>query len=191
MGSKIVINHAISGRLRLTVPALGRIRDHAFVAQAFEAMAGIKNVRLVPLIQSLIIEYDPKHLGQNQVMQFVSIFFNPSKKVSQSTVESVKREMRGSVIRSAVSGSLLLIAFLRNRRGGSLDLLDYAAVASAAYTALSHGENNLNHPDVLIAILSLLSLGPSNILRAAVITWAFNLIEIINDFRRQPYALGY
>jgi len=193
MSNKIVINHAIPGRIRLTVPTLEKAKHHAFIKEAFQALAGIKATRIVQEIRSIIIEYDTGLLSQNQVLQFATMFFNPAKKVSQMSLDQIDRELRNSVLRSALSGSLLLVAFFRHRAGlagPGLDYLDYLAVASTAYATLSHGENNLNHPDVLTMILSMLSLGPTNILRAAVITWAFNLIEIINDVRRHPYALA-
>jgi len=192
MSSKILINHAIPGRLRLTVPSLERTKHHAFVKEAFHAISGIKGVRIVKEICSIVIEYDKTLLSQSQVLQFAIMFFNPTKKVSQISRDQLNRELRNSLLRSALSGSLLLASFLRHRAGlagPSLDYLDYLAVASTAYATLSHGENNLNHPDVLTMILSTLSLGPTNILRAAAITWGFNLIEIINDVRRHPYPL--
>ena len=63
-------------------------------------------------------------------------------------------------------------------------LLAYSAVIATGYAVLSHGTNNkLRHPDILIGILSLGSLGPANVLHGAMVTWAVNVLELLHEMR--------
>ena len=186
---KHTINHMIPGRIRLTIPALADIQDYQFIKELFESVRGITKLRVIPLIQSMVIEYDAKLLNQNQIMQCVDLFFYQPKKNTQFSQNKIKRDMRNNILRSGGSGLLLLIALLRKNINAIPDAFDYLVLLSTSYTALSHGEDNLNHPDVITGMLSILSLGPNNILKAAALTWVVNLIEIINDIRRNSYLL--
>ena len=186
---KQTINHMIPGRIRLTIPALADIEDDSFLKELFESIRGIKNLRVIPLIQSMVIEYDSKILNQNQVLQCVNLFFYQPKKNSQFSQNQIKKDMRNNIIRSGASGLLLLIALLRKSLKAPPDAFDYLVLLSTSYTALSHGEDNLSHPDVITGMLSIFSLGPNNVLKAAALTWVVNLFEIINDIKRNSYLL--
>lgn len=180
------INHLIPGRIRLTIPALANMKDYTFIEETSESMVGINHVRIVPMIQSMVIEYDKSILNHQQILQFIGVFFQKS--------QPVKFDMKTNLLRSGISGLLLLIAFLRKNKArvtGQTDTFDYlAAITTTGTTLLSHGDyNRLNHPDVIGGIISMISLGPEHILQVALVTWAVNLIEVFNDWRRNSQFL--
>ncbi|WP_375537119.1 hypothetical protein [Alteribacillus sp. HJP-4] len=68
-------------------------------------------------------------------------------------------------------------------------MLDYAVVISTAYTLLSHVENKFRHPDVITGILSMLSMGAGNILQVVMVTWAVNVLELLNEASKNKLVL--
>lgn len=154
----------------------------------FESIKGIENVRIEPIIQGMIIHYNQTELNHKHVLRYISLFFQQAQ-ADIHTLLPGREELRKDLIRSFISGSLLLAAFLRNNVKHRPDAFDYLVVISTSYTVLSHGENKLSHPDVITGIISMLSLGAQNILQVAMVTWVVNLIEVFNDMRRSSQLL--
>ena len=95
-----------------------------------------------------------------------------------------KQGLRKAIIRSAMTGLLLLVALIKKRFINQMDVFDYLVVISTAYTVLSHGEEDqYKHPDILTGIISLFSLGASNLLHVCIVTWAVNVLEILHDIK--------
>jgi hypothetical protein len=156
----------------------------------FSALKGIKNVKIEPIIQSMVIEYEPNVVSKKLILRYISLFFRQTHfDPLDRLMVQVRPDIRKDILRSICTGFLILIASLRKGISSKPDLLVYAAVISTAYTVLSHGENKMRHPDVLTGIFSMFSLGANNILHVAMVTWAVNVLEIFHDMRRSQQLL--
>lgn len=164
------------------------MKEYKDIEEMFQSIKGIEQVRIEPIIQSMIIHYDPKTLQAKEIVHYTSLFFL---KIQDKSLQlfSPKSHLKADLYRSLFSGVLLLIAFLRKTVVHRPDAFDYLVVISTSYTVLSHGENKLRHPDVMTGLISMLSLGPQNILQIAMVTWAVNLLEVFNDMRRSKQLL--
>lgn len=178
----------IPGRIRLIVPALSSIRDYEAVEEMFESIHGIKHVRIEPVIHSIAIKYDTREINPKKILRFVHLFI-PERVFLNNKNFSQNSELKKDIIRSLVSGALLLVAYLRRNGSHTPDILDYLVIGSTSYTVLAHGENNLSHPDVITGIFSMLSLNAGQILKGALVTWVVNLMEVVNDLRRSSHIL--
>ncbi|MGN1400797.1 MAG: HMA2 domain-containing protein [Bacillus sp. (in: firmicutes)] len=183
MNSTYKIVHSIPGRIRLIIPSLSSTNEHSTIEKLFLSVTGINRVRIEPIIQSMVIEYDPLRTDLSHLLEFV-VLFSPRVQETQVPLFSPKGDLQKDLLRSVVTGILLLIAFLRKTVKHRPDAFDYLVVISTSYTVLSHGENKLRHPDVITGLISMLSLGSQNILQVAMVTWAVNMIEVFNDLRR-------
>lgn len=186
MTANFEIVHAIPGRLRLYVPAIKHAGNDNSLQAMFESLKGIEHVRIEPVIQTMVIKYNPSELNWGELQQAADLFLNRhSWGKSMNEREKHRISLKKDLLRSAVSGILLAFTLWR-RRGGVLkpDILDYLTVIATSYTVLSHGENRLTHPDVLTGIISIALTGTENILRVAFITWIVNLAEVVNDIRK-------
>lgn len=154
----------------------------------FESIKGISQVRIEPIIHTMVIHYDKNELNHKHVLRYVSLFFQQFHLESRPIMPK-RDDLRSELIRSFVSGVLLLATFLRKNVPHRPDLFDYLVVISTSYTVLSHGENKLSHPDIITGIFSMVSLGTQNILQVAFFTWIVNLIEVFNDLRRSKQLL--
>ncbi|MBM4764527.1 HMA2 domain-containing protein [Bacillus sp. B15-48] len=180
--SVATVVHDIPGRLRLIIPALNEKKDFDQIKQMFSSIKGIHDVRIEPIIQSMVISYNHEKIGKNIIVRFVNLFFKHSKLNTLDYIMfNFKPKLRKDFFRSILTGFILLLAYLNKTSGKVPGILDYAAVISTAYTVLSHGENKLGHPDVITGIVSMLSIGSSNILHVALVTWGVNVIELLND----------
>jgi len=184
MRVKYTIEHVISGRVRLIVPTLKQVHDPMLVQETICLIGGINSVRIEPIIQSIVVTYDETKLHYKQVIEFVQLSVYQYYEKSPLALDQAKKDMRNSLIKSAVSGILLLAAATRKTVRSTPDVYDYLAVISTSYTVLSHGEDKISHPDVITGIVSMLSLGSKNIIQTATLSWFVNLIEIFNDWRR-------
>lgn len=156
----------------------------------FTSLKGIKKVKIEPIIQSMVIEYEPNIIGNKVILRYISLFFRQTHfDPLDRLMVQVRPDMRKDILRSICTGFLILIASLRKGIGPKPDIFDYAAVISTAYTVLSHGEKKMRHPDVLTGIFSMFSLGANNILQVAMVTWIVNLLEIFHDMRRSHQLL--
>ncbi|MBY0123767.1 HMA2 domain-containing protein [Bacillus sp. S/N-304-OC-R1] len=190
MEIKYRIAHSIPGRLRLIIPALSDKNDYLNIEHMFSALNGIKKVRIEPIIHSMVIEYEPHSISRNVILRYISLFFRQTQfDPLDRLMVQVTPDIRKDFLRSLGAGCLILIAYLRKGISPVPDFFDYAAVISTAYTVLSHGENKMRHPDVITGIISMFSLGPQNILKVAMVTWAVNVLEIFNDMRRSQRLL--
>ena len=176
------IRYHIPGRMRLYVPALQHMDESKAVCELFESIKGIRHVRIEPLIGAMIVEYDPAFMSKKQLLRNIGLFFHQLSddfRVLQSQSGNVRKDL----MKSMMTGILLLIAFIRKVNNPMPDLFDYLVVISTSYTVLTHGENKINHPDVLTGIVSMASLGSQKILQVSLLTWIVNLIEVINEIR--------
>ncbi|QST01064.1 hypothetical protein IMZ31_05720 [Pontibacillus sp. ALD_SL1] len=188
MERTFTIIHDIPGRLRLNIPALYDKQDYTQIRDMFSSIKGIISVRIEPRIQSMILQYNDELINKKVLLRFVSLFFKQTRfDPLDNLMVNMKPSLRKDVLRSMVTGFLLLLAYTR-KRSSVPGLLDYAVVISTAYTVLSHGEHKFRHPDVLTGIVSMLSLGVGNILHVATVTWAVNVIEILNEAYRSKHA---
>lgn len=174
--------------MRLSVPALAVTTEHSAIKEMFESIRGIVNVRIEPIVQSLVINYDQHILNSKNVLRYVGLFFQSFDGTNPMMLGS-KKKIAADLLRSFISGALLIAAFLRKHTKRRPDAFDYLVVISTSYTVLSHGENKLSHPDVITGIISMLSLGAENILQVAMVTWVVNLLEVFNDMRRSSLLL--
>ncbi|WP_191559769.1 HMA2 domain-containing protein [Metabacillus idriensis] len=188
MNPKFYILHNIPGRLRLQIPSLRDRMDFKEIEQLFSSLKGISFVRIQPLIHTMLIEYESFSISCNIICRYVSIFFQQTR---LDPLDDIMIHMhpatRSDWLRALFSGGLLLLAGIRKSSFHKPDILVYGAVAATGYTVLSHGTiNKIRHPDVLTGILSLLSLGPSNMLYVAMITWIVNVLELLHETRNFP-----
>lgn len=179
---KYKIVHAVPGRVRLSIPILEQVRDHDSIKEMFESITGIEHVRITPEINSMVIIYNSRKLDKRIILKDIGLFFSQLED-DQLPKDLDRKQMLGAIVKSIISGILILVAFLRRNGRLSPDVFDYLVVISTSYTVLSHGENRLSHPDVLTGIVSMVSLGAQNILSASLIAWFVNLIEVIIEVR--------
>jgi hypothetical protein len=190
MVGNYVIGHDIPGRLRIIIPALGDKRDYPEIEHMFSSLKGISKVRIEPIINSMLIEYQSDIVNRNEVLEYIFLFFNQTDfNPLNNIIGPVPPTVRKDMFRSIISGLLILVAYTRRTINKRPDSLDYAVVISTAYTVLSHGKNKLRHPDVITGIVSMLSLGTKNILHVTLVTWAVNLLEIFHDIKRSRASL--
>ncbi|MBN8211147.1 hypothetical protein JI666_20725 [Bacillus sp. NTK071] len=190
MEATFAIAHDIPGRIRLIIPALIDKQDHEQISQLFSSIKGIEEVRIEPLIQSMVISYNTSNMNKKIILRFISLFFKQTMfDPLDDFMVTITPALRKNFLRSLVTGFLLLLAYLRKSSVATPGFLDYAVVISTAYTVLSHGQNKLRHPDVITGIVSMLSLGTGNILHVATLTWAVNIIELLNDMNKSKALL--
>lgn len=184
MAKGLTVVHDIPGRLRLISPLLREQKDITSVHDLLMSIRGVFSVRIEPIVQSILIEYDSKIVLKNTLIKHLKTilrqtYFDPIDQL----LSKVNPEIRKDLFRSMVTGFLILIAYLR-KSGRHPDSLDILVVISTAYTILSHGKNKLKHPDVITGIVSMLSLGSKNILHVSLATWAVNLVELYLDLKK-------
>ena len=149
------------------------------------SVTGIEKVKIEPIIKTMVILYNTEKISKETIFQYMNLFFqkktwNPVQSMVYSTPG-----LRKAIIRSAVTGLLLLGAAIKKRYTSKIDVFDYLVVISTAHTVLSHGgEDRYKHPDILTGIISLFSLGASNLLNVCMVTWAVNVLEILHDIKR-------
>ena len=154
------------------------------IKRILQSITGIQEVRVEPIIKTILINYDTSKRHVKDILYYLTALFSDKKEEPSPHLFSTREGIRKDIWRSIISGSLLLIAFLRKNVKAHPDMFDYLAVISTSYTVLSHGENKLRHPDVITGLISIVSLGSHNILQLALATWIVNLIEVFNDIRR-------
>ncbi|MGM9928918.1 MAG: hypothetical protein ACI35P_13305 [Bacillus sp. (in: firmicutes)] len=174
----------------MNIPDLANTSEYKIIGEMFQSIKGIVHVRIEPIIQGMIIHYDIQEVQAKDIIRYVSLLF-PQLQDDSLQLFSKKKHLKADLSRSLFTGVLLLIAFLRKRVIHRPDAFDYLVFISTSYTVLAHGENKLRHPDVMTGLISMLSLGPQNILQVAMVTWAVNLIEVFNDMRRSKTASLY
>jgi hypothetical protein len=156
----------------------------------FSALHGVISVRIEPIIQSMVIEYQSEQINRGLVLGYVSLFFKQTHfDPLDDIMVNIRPSVRKDLYRSFLSGLFIFIAYTRRTMKSQPDPLDYAAVISTAFTVLSHGKNKFRHPDVITGIVSMLSLGAHNILHVTLVTWAVNVLEILHDLRRNQNKL--
>lgn len=184
MSYTIKILHSIPGRIRLSIPVLSRISRPSAIKEVLQSISGIEDVRIEPIINTLLIQYDSTKRHVKDILSYLTIVFPQTYEETSFPLFSTREGIKKDIWRSVLSGSLLLIAFLGKNNKKHPSFFDYLAVFSTSYTVLSHGENKLRHPDVITGLISIVSLGSHNILQLAFATWIVNLVEVFNDIRR-------
>lgn len=186
---KFYLLHDISGRLRLHIPALKNLNDKE-IQSFFSSLKGVQRVRIEPIIQTMMIEYNSDEISRNHLLRCVTLFFKQDTfNLLDRFIGHVNPNVRRGVIRSLIAGGLLLAAYLQKSSFNHPTVLTYCAVIATGYTVLSHGTTNkLHHPDILTGIFSLGSLGPANILHGALVTWAVNVLELLHEMRENQVA---
>ncbi len=179
---KYKIVHAIPGRIRLSIPILENMRDYDSIQMMFESITGINQIRIEPEINAMIIHYDWQQLDKSIILKDIGLFFSQIE--DDKLPDSMDRKkMLKAIVKSIISGLLILAAYMRRNGRLGPDLFDYLAFISTSYTVLSHGENRLSHPDVLTGIVSIFSLGAQNIISVSLMAWFVNLIEVMIELR--------
>ena len=181
MRPKFYILHDIPGRLRVHIPALRKNQDYEDIQTMFSSLKGIQDVRIQPIIQTVMIQYKSDEISRNQMLRYMSLYFRQQ---PYYLLNHLKPKLRGDVMRSLIAGFLLLFAYIQNASFKEPTPLVYGAIIATGYAVLSHGnQNKLGHPDILAGILSLGSLGPANMLHGAMVTWAVNVLELLHEMR--------
>jgi hypothetical protein len=165
------------------------LRNHSSfkeIEMFFSAIRGIRDVKIEPIIQTMVIVYNEREVTKRKICQYISLFFrHESLDPLDPIIVNVTPGIRKAVFRSLVTGFLLLVAFVKKRYTSRIDVFDYLVVISTAHTVLTHGgTNRYRHPDILTGIISLFSLGASNLLHVCMVTWAVNVLEILHDIKR-------
>ena len=75
MRPKFYILHDIPGRLRVHIPSLRKIQDYEEIQTMFSSLKGIQDVRIQPIIQTIIIQYKSDEISRNQMLRCMSLFF--------------------------------------------------------------------------------------------------------------------
>ncbi|REB07224.1 hypothetical protein DVB69_10265 [Sporosarcina sp. BI001-red] len=176
------IIHHIPGRMRLYVPVLKYTDDQESICELFQSIKGIQNVRIEPKIGAMIIDYDSIHMCPDRLIRNIGLFFHQNADDFRM-LQNQSATTRKDLLKSMVTGVLLLIAFIRKTKNPMPDLFDYLVVISTSFTVLTHGENKISHPDVLTGIVSMASLGSRKILQVSLLTWIVNLIEVMSEIR--------
>ncbi|WP_028403023.1 HMA2 domain-containing protein [Ectobacillus panaciterrae] len=191
MEPKFYILHDIPGRIRMQIPALRDKTSYDEIEKMFSSLKGVASVRIQPIIHTMLIQYNTDELSRAHLLRYISLFFQQTRfDPLDSIMANIKPRIRGDLFRSFMTGILLLIAYVRKSKAKHPGALDYAAVIATGYTVLSHGTNRLSHPDVLTGVLSLVSLGASNMLHVSMVTWAVNILEILYEIH-QSNRLNY
>jgi hypothetical protein len=187
---KFYILHDIPGRLRLQVPALRDNPDHDEIQTMFSSLQGVRSVRIQPLIHTMLIQYVENKNSRNHILRYVSLFFHQVRlDPFDDIMIHITPNIRGDLFRSLIAGALLLLAYIRKAPIKRPDALIYGAVIATGYAVLSHGNTNkLRHPDILTGVISLVSLGPANMLHGAMATWAVNVLELLHEARINNYT---
>lgn len=178
---KYKIIHSVPGRIRLSIPILDKVRDHSSIKDMFESITGIEHVRIEAKINAMVINYNSQKIDKRLILKDIGLFFSELKDDNLPDID--RKQMLGAILKSVISGILILIAYFRRKGKLAPDLFDYLVVISTSYTVLSHGENRLSHPDVLTGIVSMVSLGAKNIISVSLMAWFVNLIEVIIELR--------
>jgi hypothetical protein len=185
MGSKFYILHDIPGRLRVHIPELRGNQNYEEIQTMLSSLMGIQHVHIQPITQTMLIQYKSDEISRNHLLRYISLFFRqqPLTHLGNLMVH-VKPNVRSGLVRSLIAGTLLLLSYVQKASFKQPTVLVYSAVIATGYAVLSHGTNNkLRHPDILIGILSLGSLGPINVLHGAMVTWAVNVLELLHEMR--------
>ena len=72
---KFYILHDIPGRLRLHIPAREN-QDYEEIQSIFSSLRGIQDVRIQPIIQTMLIQYKSDEISRNHLLRCVSLFFH-------------------------------------------------------------------------------------------------------------------
>lgn len=80
----------------MSVPALAAVAEHSAIKEMFESIRGIVQVRIEPVIQSLIIHYNNQILTSKHVLRYVSLFFQGFVESKVQTPGSTKKNSRRS-----------------------------------------------------------------------------------------------
>ena len=150
MRPKFYILHDIPGRLRVHIPSLRKIQDYEEIQTMFSSLKGIQDVRIQPIIQTIMIQYKSDEISRNQMLRCMSLFFRQQPYYPlNNLIVHIKPKLRGNVLRSLVAGVLLLFAYIQNASFKEPTPLVYGAIIATGYAVLSHGtQNKLGHPDI-------------------------------------------
>ncbi|GMA64550.1 hypothetical protein NZD89_04300 [Alicyclobacillus fastidiosus] len=187
MGEKFTfyIVHELDNRIRMMVPKITDHPDLRSVRQLIKSIHGVESLRIQPVICTLVIHYNRNIISRMDLLNKIFLILRDTQaNVYSNFLGAQSSIIKQDLLRSMVSGSLLLLSYLLRRTGRRPDILDYSAVISTAYTVMNHGTNKLRHPDVITGFISILSLGTSNILKVTLLTWVVNFLEIIADMNR-------
>ena len=178
--------HDIPGRLRIHIPSLRNYSSPKEIEAFYCTVTGIVKVQIEPIIRTMIIKYNTEKISKEKIFQYIILFFQEKTwDPVQSIMVHSTPGIRKAIIRSVVTGLLLLGAVIKKRYTSKIDVFDYLVVISTAHTVLSHGgEDRYKHPDILTGIISLFSLGASNLLNVCIVTWAVNVLEILHDIKQ-------
>ena len=165
------------------------LRNHSSVKEIeafYSTVTGIEHVKIEPIIKTMVISYNTEKISKEKIFQYIILFFQEK---TWDPVQSIMGHstlgIRKAIIRSVVTGLLLLGAVIKKGYTNKINAFDYLVVISTAHTVLSHGgEDRFKHPDILTGIISLFSLGASNLLNVCMVTWAVNVLEILHDIKQ-------
>ncbi|MBM7705064.1 HMA2 domain-containing protein [Metabacillus iocasae] len=183
------ILHDIPGRIRLRIPTLSNRKKHEEIERFFAEMKGIISVKIEPIIQTMVVTYQKVDITKQRLLRNLSLFFHHEKLDPLDPIMlNIKPQIRKELLRSFITGALILIAYAKRFYTSRVDAFDYIVVITTAHTVLSHGnEQRFRHPDILTGIISLFSLGTSNLLHVCMVTWAVNVLEILHDIKRTTH----
>lgn len=195
-GKSYEVIHSLPGRIRLAVK---RNLDLDMIGAGLEKLQGVSEVRINPVIRTVLIFYDPKLVNQEKMLS--SIPAQPA--VLNNTIWPGANIYRKDLFWSLLAGASLLAVYSSRRNNenasdvvkNSNNLLEYLAAGITGYAVLSHRDvvncgNKSLHLDTLAGLFSILSLKGDRALLGMFITWFLNFIEIVFGWPRYSSSCG-
>lgn len=184
-GKGYEIMHSLPGRLRLLI---NRNLDLNSIGARLEQLTGVTQVRINPVIRTLLICYDPQQNDLTTILTNISAqpgVLNNSPWINAGI-------NRKDMFWSMLAGTSLLAAYsFRKKKASEGDIsksggnyLEYLAAGITGYTVLTHRDvvscgNKSLHLDTLAGLFSILSLEGNRALVGMFVTWLLNFIEIV------------
>ncbi|MGM9928909.1 MAG: HMA2 domain-containing protein [Bacillus sp. (in: firmicutes)] len=188
MNTAFTVIHSIPGRIRLHLPTLAKQKDVSSIEKIFESIEAIKTAKIQPITKSMVLYYDKHKMNEIDIFRYVNLYFS----VDRTTpAVPVKKDMRKEINHSILSGGLLLASYWRKNAAVNTTIFDYLMVMTTSYTVASRSENRMTQPDLIKALVAMVSSGTGGTLQAALVTYILNILQVLGNARMQarlPYV---
>jgi hypothetical protein len=183
MANDYALVHSLPGRIRF----MARHRQAPSVRNLGPGLAelpGVEQVRINPVINSLLIHYDPKQTDQAAILTYMA----------DGTAGNAggfrNKSVHGAddMFWSVLAGGMLLLSYFGRIHCPPNDYrkkyLDYLAAVAIGYSVMNHTGfrqygNRTQHLDTLAGLISMFAIKGENAFLGMFVTWLFNFIEIM------------